>query len=228
MTLAPMKAMILAAGKGSRLRPLTEHTPKPLLPIKGKPLIVYHLEQLARAGFKEVIINLGHLGAQIPKALGDGSRWGLTLHYSDEGAEPLETGGGILQALPLLGPRPFWLINGDTLCRYPLNPYASIPEGDFAKLWLVAHPTHVTQGDFGLTKHGRVTNQPQLTYSGSAIIDPLLFSACQPGHFGLAPLLRQAIENGKVSGERLANEWLDVGTLERLQLAERRIDEILG
>ena len=147
-----MKAMVLAAGFGNRLRPLTDHTPKPLVNIGGKPLIVHHLEKLSAAGYKEIVINLGHLGSKIPEALGNGSNWSLSIQYSDEGAEPLETGGGMAKALPLLGVDPFLLLNGDVWCDLD---FASIPKTlnpeSLAKLYLVPKPAWRTHGDFALS-----------------------------------------------------------------------------
>ena len=148
-----MKAMILAAGYGKRLRPLTDHTPKPLVPVGGKPLIVHHLEKIAQAGITEVVINLGHLGSKIPQALGNGSAWGLSIEYSDEGAEPLETGGGLANALPLLGSETFMLVNGDVWCDLD---FSTIPQTlepkDQALLYLVPQPEWRSRGDFSLEK----------------------------------------------------------------------------
>ncbi|QIZ77820.1 N-acetylmuramate alpha-1-phosphate uridylyltransferase MurU [Ferrimonas lipolytica] len=223
-----MKAMILAAGRGERMRPLTDSTPKPLIPLLGKPLIEYHLENLALAGFTEIVINLGHLGEQIPQALGDGSRWGLSIAYSDEQGMPLETGGGLLKALPLLGQQPFLLINGDVYCPYPWQ-QVTLPVGKVAHLLMVANPEHNPSGDFSLdngllSQHG----EAKLTYSGCAIIDPQLLAGSQPGRFPLAPLLRAAMEQGQVSGHRITQPWCDVGTVARLQQLEKQLDAHLG
>ncbi|MBX9912372.1 MAG: nucleotidyltransferase family protein [Pseudomonadaceae bacterium] len=222
-----MKAMILAAGKGERLRPLTLHTPKPLVPVAGVPLIEYHLRALAAAGVTEVVINHAWLGAQIEAYLGDGARFGLHIVYSPEG-EPLETGGGILRALPLLGEQPFILVNGDIFTDYSFTNLALAQLGrpflGLAHLVLLDNPAHNPQGDFTLLADGQLTNaepgQPSLTYSGIAVLSPQLFADCQPGAFKLAPLLRRAMGQGLVSGERHAGSWIDVGSYERLAQAE--------
>ncbi|MDR2305776.1 MAG: nucleotidyltransferase family protein [Paucimonas sp.] len=221
-----MKAMILAAGKGERMRPLTLHTPKPLVPAAGKPLIEYHLEALARAGFTEVVINHAWLGEQIEAHLGDGSRFGLSLRYSPEG-EPLETGGGIFKALPLLGNAPFLLVNGDIWTDYDFAGLRAPCQG-LAHLVLVDNPGHHGRGDFRLVD-GQVVDGDDapgtLTFSGISVIHPALFDGCRPGAFKLAPLLRRAMAEGQVSGERFAGQWVDVGTLERLADVERLIGE---
>ncbi|GAA4889404.1 N-acetylmuramate alpha-1-phosphate uridylyltransferase MurU [Ferrimonas pelagia] len=224
-----MKAMILAAGRGERMRPLTDHTPKPLLPVRGKPLIEYHLEALARLGVRDVVINHAWLGAQLPAVLGDGARWGMTLHYSDEGDSALETGGGILKALPLLGEAPFLLINGDVYCPHDWAALPALAPGDLAHLLLVANPSHNLAGDFHL-EAGRVVDEgePRLTYAGCALLRPELFADCAPGRFGLAPLLRAAMAQGRISGEQIKTYWCDVGTPERLTALERRLNEDLG
>ena len=162
-----MKAMILAAGHGTRMRPLTDHTPKPLLMAGAKPLIVWHIEKLAQAGFTDIVINLAWLGWQIPGALGDGSRWSVRLHYSDEQHEgALETAGGIVKALPLLGSEAFLVVNGDVWCDYPCLPYP-LAEHDLAHLVVVNNPAHHPTGDFAL-QHGRVSSdgEPRYTFSG--------------------------------------------------------------
>lgn len=221
-----MKAMILAAGKGERMRPLTLHTPKPLVPAAGKPLIEYHLEALAKAGFTEVVINHAWLGAQIEAHLGDGQRFGLSIRYSPEG-EPLETGGGIYQALPLLGDAPFVLVNGDIWTDYD---FAALrrPWPGLAHLVLVDNPGHHGRGDFRLQGEQVVDGDDApgtLTFSGISVLHPALFEGCQAGAFKLAPLLRQAMAAGRVTGERFAGQWVDVGTLERLADVERLIAE---
>lgn len=221
-----MKAMILAAGKGERMRPLTLHTPKPLVPAAGKPLIEYHLEALAKAGFTEVVINHAWLGAQIEAHLGDGQRFGLSIRYSPEG-EPLETGGGIYQALPLLGDAPFVLVNGDIWTDYD---FAALrrPLPGLAHLVLVDNPGHHGRGDFRLQGEQVVDGDDApgtLTFSGISVLHPALFEGCQAGAFKLAPLLRQAMAAGRVTGERFAGQWVDVGTLERLADVERLIAE---
>ncbi len=212
--------MILAAGKGERMRPLTLHTPKPLIPVAGMPLIEHHLRSLGRAGFTEVIINHAWLGQQIEDYLGDGARFGLSIRYSAEG-EPLETGGGIFNALPLIGAAPFLVINGDiwtdfdpAVLRRPLD--------GLAHLVLVDNPPHHPQGDFSLNQ-GQVSldGDSALTYSGIAVLHSALFEGYEPGAFKLAPLLRKAIARGQVSGEHHSGAWVDVGTPERLAQAER-------
>ncbi|AMK33256.1 Glucose-1-phosphate thymidylyltransferase [Pseudomonas putida] len=218
--------MILAAGKGERMRPLTLHTPKPLVPAAGKPLIEYHLEALARAGIREVVINHAWLGQQIEDHLGDGSRFGLRIRYSAEG-EPLETGGGIFKALPLLGDAPFLLVNGDVWTDYDFTGLNAPLQG-LAHLVLVDNPGHHGRGDFRLAD-GQVSDGDDapgtLTFSGISVLDPVLFEGCQPGAFKLAPLLRKAMADGRVSGEHYRGHWIDVGTLERLADVERLIGE---
>ena len=216
-----MKAMILAAGKGERLRPLTLHTPKPLVRVAGVPLIEYHLRALAEAGVSEVVINHAWLGQQIEDHLGDGRRFGVEIRYSAEG-EPLETGGGIFRALPLLGDEPFLLINGDIWCDYPFTAL-SRPLAGLAHLVLVDNPAHHPEGDFSLVEGLVSEGQPRvpcLTYSGIAVLAPRLFAGCSLGAFKLAPLLRRAMAEGQVSGERFAGRWVDVGTHERLAEVE--------
>ncbi|WP_449430132.1 N-acetylmuramate alpha-1-phosphate uridylyltransferase MurU [Pseudomonas putida] len=219
-----MKAMILAAGKGERMRPLTLHTPKPLLPVAGQPLIEYHLRALAAAGVSEVVINHAWLGQQIEDHLGDGSRFGLRIRYSPEG-EPLETGGGIFKALGLLGAEPFLLINGDVWSDYDFARLRA-PQARLAHLVLVDNPGHHGRGDFRLLGEQVVDGDDApgtLTFSGISVLDPALFAGCQAGAFKLAPLLRQAMAHGKVSGEYYRGHWVDVGTLERLAEVERLI-----
>ncbi len=218
-----MKAMLLAAGLGTRMRPLTDHTPKPLLPVAGRPLIEHHLLRLKAAGFTEIVINHAWLGEQIEAALGDGSRLGLSIRYSPEGMPPLETGGGILRALPLLGDAPFLIISSDIWIDHPLSPLRERAI-DLAHLVLVDNPPHHPGGDFALAADGRVTEageERRLTYSGLAVLHPRLFDGCEPGVFPLRPLLAKAMAAGAVSGERHGGQWLDVGTPERLREAER-------
>lgn len=217
-----MKAMILAAGRGERMRPLTDHTPKPLLSVGGKPLIVWHIEALVRAGIEQIVINHAWLGEQLPQTLGDGSRWGVKIDYSAEGELGLETGGGIFNALPLLGDAPFLLINGDvfTDMDYAVLIKRGLATDMLAHLCLVDNPEHHPKGDFRLTNSGRVIDQPSLTFAGVSLISPQLFVGCQAGKFPLAPLLRQAMQAGRVTGEKHAGFWLDVGTVQRLQYLE--------
>lgn len=210
-----MKAMILAAGKGERMRPLTLHTPKPLIPVAGVPLIEYHLRALKAAGFQDLVINHAWLGAQIEAYLGAGERWAVSIQYSPEG-EPLETGGGIQRALPLLGDEPFVVVNGDIWTDYDFSQLRQPLKG-LAHLVLVDNPAHHPEGDFALCE-GRVSEaaSARLTYSGIAVLHPRLFEGCQAGAFKLAPLLRQAMAAGQVTGEHHEGHWVDVGTTERL------------
>lgn len=225
-----MKAMILAAGKGERMRPLTLHTPKPLVPVAGVPLIEYHLRALAAACITEVVINHAWLGQQVEDHLGDGSRFGVSIRYSPEG-EPLETGGGIFKALPLLGDAPFVLVNGDIWTPYDFSQLPRTLTG-LAHLVLVDNPAHHGKGDFQL-QGGQVVDieadadraASTLTYSGIAVLDPALFDGCQAGAFKLAPLYREAMRQGRVSGEHFTGPWVDVGTLERLADVERLLAE---
>jgi MurNAc alpha-1-phosphate uridylyltransferase len=216
--------MILAAGRGERMRPLTDHTPKPLLPIAGKPLIVHHLEALRAAGFTDLIINTGHLGEQLPAALGDGQRWGVRIAWSPEPPEALETGGGIFQALPLLGPEPFLVVNGDVWTDYPLARLPKVLAG-LAHLVLVDNPPQHTAGDFFLTADGAVAEhgEPKLTFSGISILRPELFAGCAAGRFPLGPLLRRAMAVGQVRGEYYPGAWRDIGTPERLAELNRAL-----
>ncbi|WP_342244002.1 N-acetylmuramate alpha-1-phosphate uridylyltransferase MurU [Pseudomonas sp. OTU5201] len=216
-----MKAMILAAGKGERMRPLTLHTPKPLVRAAGTPLIEFHLRALEQAGFRELVINHAWLGQQIEDHLGDGARFGLSIRFSAEG-EPLETGGGIFRALPLLGDEPFLVVNGDVWTDFDFN-HLRRPLDGLAHLVLVDNPAHHPHGDFRLDS-GRVSDavdgEPSLTYSGIAVLHPRLFEGCQAGAFKLAPLLRRAMLAGQVSGEHFRGRWVDVGTHERLAEVE--------
>lgn len=217
-----MKAMILAAGRGERMRPLTDHTPKPLLLIAGKPLIVYHLEALRAAGIVDLVINTGHLGEQLPAALGDGRDWGVHITWSPEPPEALETGGGIFQALPLLGPEPFLVVNGDVWSDYPFHCLPASPAG-LAHLVLVSNPSHHLGGDFALKGDGWLDEigLQRLTFSGISVLRPELFIGCAPGRFPLGPLLRQAIASGRVSGEHYTGDWQDIGTPQRLAALDR-------
>lgn len=214
-----MRAMILAAGKGERMRPLTLHTPKPLIPVAGVPLIEYHLRALAQAGVTEVVINHAWLGDKIEAHLGDGARFGVHIVYSKE-SQPLETGGGIYKALPLLGHKPFIVVNGDVFTDYDFAELQKPLQG-LAHLVLINNPEHHLEGDFSL-EDGRVLAPAAetLTYSGIAVLRPELFVDCQAGAFKLAPLLRQAITQGQISGEHFNGCWIDVGTQERLAAAQ--------
>lgn len=212
-----MRAMILAAGRGERMRPLTDHTPKPLLQAGPEPLIGHHLRRLAAAGFREVVINLAHLGAQIADALGDGARYGVRIDYSWEPEGALETAGGIHQALPLLGDAPFLLVNGDIYTDYPFETLRRHGLTGLAHLVLIPNPSHHPHGDFGLGADGRLhRGEPRLTYAGIGLYHPRLFAPLAPGRAPLAPLLFDGIAAGLVSGERYGGLWVDVGTPERL------------
>ena len=220
--------MILAAGRGERMRPLTDTTPKPLLKVGGKALIVWHIERLARAGITDLVINHAHLGVQIEQVLGNGSQFGTTISYSDEGTA-LETAGGIAYALHLLGEQPFAVVNGDIFCDYDCSRLHVCSEslqrnGDSAHLVMVDNPPQHPHGDFGL--HGeRVTEiPPKLTFSGIGIYRPSLFEHIARGtKVPLAPLLHAQITLGKVGGEHHQGLWVDVGTPERLAELDRQV-----
>lgn len=224
-------AMILAAGRGERMRPLTDHLPKPLLEAGGKALIVWHLEALARAGYRRVVINHAWLGDRIEAALGNGSAWGLDILYSPEG-EALETAGGIARALPLLGDEPFLVVNGDVFCNYPfdrghslaaqLAPVDAIQPGLQAWCVMVPNAPHHPQGDFAVAC-GRLvvpdvaSGRPGLTFSGIAVYQPAFFAVVPPGaRMALRPLLEQGIHKGSIGAECFAGRWLDIGTPQRL------------
>ncbi len=224
-----MRALIFAAGRGERMRPLTDTTPKPLLPVAGKPLIVYHLEALATSGVHYVVINTSHLAGQFPDVLGDGSRWGLRIRYAYEGETPLETGGGMLHALPLLSDEPFLALNGDIFCDFDFTALPAAPQG-LAHLVLVDNPPHHAHGDFHLDADGRVDDaaSPRLTFAGIGVYRPQLLDGwrdvigntagtdANPPCFQLTPLLRAAMARGQVSGRHFTGRWHDVGTPERL------------
>lgn len=226
-----MKAMILAAGKGERMLPLTRHTPKPLLQAGGKPLIQHHVENLAAAACDEIIINHAWLGQQIEAFLGDGSQFGVDIRYSAEG-EPLETAGGIIRALPLLGSEPFLIINGDIWTDYSFS--SLLKKNDMqglAHLVLVANPAHHPQGDYyleadsGLVRKDIPVGAGSLTYSGMALIDPALFAGMSDGKMALAPVWESYMAKDKVSGECYHGEWFDIGTVERLQALENYLQD---
>jgi MurNAc alpha-1-phosphate uridylyltransferase len=223
-----MKAFILAAGRGERMRPLTDHTPKPLLQAGGKPLIVWHLERLAAAGFRDIVINHAHLGAQIEQVLGDGTQWGLSIQYSPEPPGALETAGGIATALPLLGDQPFLVVNGDVYCDWNFNGARHLRD-KLAHLVMVANPAHHTDGDFSLDgervvyAHGEQT----LTYAGIAVFSPSFFAGVQPGTvMKLRPLLDAAIAAGSLTGERFTGPWVDVGTPQRLAELDQELRNV--
>ena len=211
-----MKAMILAAGRGERMRPLTDVLPKPLLAAGGKPLIVHHIEKLKAAGVTELVINHAWLGHKLVEALGDGSALGVTIHWSAE-ERALETAGGIVQALPLLGPEPFLVINGDTWLDLDYGTLINQPLGDdLAHLWLVPNPPQHPAGDFAL-QGGRVVDTPAFTFSGVGLYDPAAFAGLADGARKLAPLLRDWMAQGRVGGSLLAGGWRDIGTVDRLR-----------
>jgi MurNAc alpha-1-phosphate uridylyltransferase len=217
-----MKAMILAAGRGERMRPLTDHTPKPLLEVGGQRLIEYHIRRLAAVGVLELVINHAYLGAQIEQVLGDGRRFGVRIQYSAE-TEAMETGGGIYRALPLLGEAPFMVVNADVWTDFPFERLLNAPPS-FAHLVLVDNPPQHPKGDFVLNGRQVVAEgDPKLTYSGVAVFDPKLFADCQTGRFPLAPLLRAAMSRNAVSGEHYRGQWWDIGTPERLQALDRKL-----
>lgn len=226
-----MKAMILAAGRGERMRPLTDVTPKPLLTVGGKPLIVWHIENLARAGFRELVINHAHLGEQIEAMLGDGSGFGVSIHYSPE-TEALETAGGIANALPLLGRGPFAVVNGDVFCDCDfarlagmLRQMAEQPAALAAYLLLVDNPDHHPGGDFALAA-GKVAERGEqmLTFSGIGLYQPALFAGIARGSKAkLGPLLREQMARGRVAGEHHRGRWVDVGTPERLAALDQAL-----
>ena len=216
-----MRAIILAAGRGERLRPVTDTIPKPLLEVAGQSLIDRHLSRLSQAGFREVVINLAHLGDLIRETLGDGSRWGLNIHYSQEPEGALDTVGGILQALPLLGDAPFAVINGDVYSDYPLARLRAI-KCSHAHLVLVPNPPHNPNGDFEL--HGgyirlesESENMVLQTFSGISVYHPRFFEAQSAGKFSVVPLLYKAAELQQVTGENYRGKWHDIGSLERLE-----------
>jgi MurNAc alpha-1-phosphate uridylyltransferase len=207
--------MILAAGLGVRMRPLTMTCPKPLLKAGGKPLIVWHIERLAKAGFHDLVINTSWLGEQMESTLGDGGQWGVDIHYSREG-EPLETAGGLRHAQRLLGSDPFLVVNGDIWCEVNFASLPSVPAG-YAHLVLVDNPVEHLQGDFHLVEDGSVlaVGEPRLTFSGVGVYRPELL-ALLPDENKLAPLLRAAMAEGLVTGEYFSGRWWDIGTPERL------------
>jgi MurNAc alpha-1-phosphate uridylyltransferase len=216
-----MKAMILAAGLGKRMRPLTDHIPKPLLIVGGKPLIEWHIENLKKAGFEEIIINIAWLGEQIPAALGDGSNYGVSLHYSDEQTEgALETAGGIIKALPLLGDEPFLVVNGDVWSNFNYSNVSPLENNNLAHLILVKNPSHNPKGDFSINQGNnriRDSGENACTFSGIGYYHPDLFKNLNYGKRPLAPILRDAMQTGQVSGELFSGDWRDIGTPERLQ-----------
>lgn len=233
-----MRALVFAAGRGARMRPLTDAVPKPLLIAGGKRLIEWQLEALARAGIVDVVVNISYLRDAFAPTLGDGSRYGVRIDYSNEGDVPLETGGGMHNALPLLGAAPFVVVNADVWCDLDLNTLPRAPEG-LAHIVLVANPPHHPRGDFVLADDDRVVGDhrtgERLTYSGIGVFRPALLdgwgsvigdregASATPPRFPLAPLIRAAIERGLVTGSRHDGAWSDVGTPERLAELEARL-----
>lgn len=228
-----MKAMILAAGRGDRMRPLTDHSPKPLLAVGGKPLIVWHIENLKEAGFEDIVINIAWLGDQIPKALGDGSKFGVNLIYSDEQQEgALETAGGIIKALPLLckglceglSGEPFLVVNGDVWCNFPYSNTSPSQNDDLAHLVLVNNPEHNPKGDFALNgSRLNETGDSKFTFSGIGYYHPDFFKNLEQGKRLLAPLLREKMSVNKISGEFYTGDWRDIGTPERLSILNKEL-----
>lgn len=216
-----MKTMILAAGRGERMRPLTDKIPKPLIEVSGKALIVWHIEKLASLGFSEIVVNVAHLGGKIMESLGDGSAWGVSLLYSDERESgALESAGGIVKALPLLEDETFLVVNGDIWCDYEFERDFMLGD-DLAHLVLVPNPPHNPDGDFGLHKN-RVVNEAtkKFTFSGVGYYSAKLFNTLECAKLPLAPLLRQAASQNRVSGQIYEGKWHDIGTPQRLSEAE--------
>lgn len=226
-----MKAMILAAGRGERMRPLTDSLPKPMLRVGGKTLIEHAIHRLRSAGVTDLVVNLGYRGAQIREHLHSGEQLGVCIEYSDEGAPALETGGGVFRALDLLGAEPFLLVNADVFSAFDFAPLLALAQNfgthDLGHLVLVPNPAHRPDGDFGL-RDGRVLNDgdPRHTFSGISILRPQLFCMCEDGRFPLAPLLRHAAACGQLGGQFFEGAWSDVGTPERLAELDRRLAPI--
>jgi N-acetyl-alpha-D-muramate 1-phosphate uridylyltransferase len=221
-----MKAMLLAAGRGERMRPITDTLPKPLVRVAGRPLIAWHLAALARAGIREVLINLSWLGEQVHAALGDGRDFGVAISYSDEGPVPLETGGGIFRAVPLLGPGPFLVVNADIWTDIDFA-RLELESDAHAHLVLVANPPHNVRGDFGLDGDRIVSRDTdRFTYSGVGMFRPEFFHDSTAGRFPLLPLLNRAIAARRLRGELHRGAWSDVGTAERLAALDARLRAI--
>ena len=220
-----MKAMIMAAGRGERLRPLTDSIPKPLVKVGDYSLIEWHIYRLVNANITEIVINLSHLGEKIQSHLGNGERYGAQLSYSLEPEPALETAGGIIQALALLGTEPFIVVNGDVWTDYPVAELSS--PALLAHLVMIDNPDHHPDGDF-ILRDGKLSDEGQgsrLTYSGLGVYHPDFFAECKPGRQALAPLLRQQMSAGKVSGEHYKGQWHDIGTLERLQTIQKIVSD---
>ena len=225
-----MKAMILAAGRGERMLPLTRHTPKPLLQVGGRPLLEHHILNLKAAGFEQLVINAAYLAGQIIEFCGDGSRWGLGIDVSVE-EEPLETAGGIVRALPMLGTEPFAVVNGDIWCDYPFaNLVRRVPAPRGAHLVLVTNPAHNLKGDFALSRQdvAMPVAGETLTFSGIAVYQPDFFSGVTAVKAPLKPLLDGAIVQRRVTGESYEGNWVDVGTPQRLQELDRLLTDNPG
>lgn len=221
-----MKAMILAAGRGQRLRPLTDHTPKPLLKAGGKPLIVHLIERLVSAGFADIVINYAHLGEQFPAALGDGSRWGAKIQYSPELNGGLETAGGIIHALPLLGDAPFLVVNGDIWTDFDFMPLKNgLGSGILCHLVLVTNPPQHPDGDFYLDARQKLhaDGPEKYTFSGIALYRPQLFAGLDDRKRPLKPLLLQAMQQNAATGEWYNGKWSDIGTAERLAALDQQL-----
>ncbi len=219
----PQAAMILAAGRGERMRPLTDTVPKPLLTVRGTPLIEYHVRALAASGIRRIVVNLHWLGAQIRDYLGDGGRYGVAITYSEESPQALDAGGGIFKALPALLPGPFIVVNGDIFCDLSLREL-QISAGSDAHLVLVANPPQHTSGDFGLQQGLAVeVASEKYTYSGIGLYRATFFTGCSEGAFPLKPLLLRSMSAGRCSAQLYAGLWADVGTPERLLKLNARV-----
>ncbi|GGA67800.1 mannose-1-phosphate guanylyltransferase [Neiella marina] len=220
-------AMILAAGRGERMRPLTDTMPKPMLSVGGKPLIIWHLEKLAASGVERVVINLAHLSDKIEQGLGNGEQFGVTIVYSHEQQGALETAGGIVQALPHIGDNPFWLVNGDVWTDWSFSGHHELQSGELAKLVLVNNPEHNPDGDFAIDNQGYLSAKQQFsrfTYSGIGLYSPELFAACQPGKAPLAPLLKAQLDRQTIAAEHFRGQWCDVGTPQRLAALNQQME----
>lgn len=227
----PAYAMILAAGRGQRMRPLTDTQPKPMLPVNGKPLIFYHLEKLAAAGVRHVVINHAWLGNLLEQAIGDGSAWGIQVHWSAEPAGGLETAGGILRALPHLGGADFIVVNGDVWSDYNYTHLRGLSANQLGHLVLVNNPEHHPQGDFGLVQNIvslPAEQQPTYTFAGISVLSTQLFKGHSQGFYKLRPFFETAIQQQRLSGEHYAGQWCDVGTPARLAQLDSHLRDIEG